>query len=50
MPSDQKFKALIRLPNGTMHQVIIMAPAYHIAIQLAEAQYGKANVVGVTAT
>lgn len=43
----EKFTATVRLSSGFVTQVDVMAQTLALARQIAEAQYGHANVIGI---
>ena len=44
--ADQAFKIRVRLNNGQSKVITFIAEAYFTAKAMAEAQYGKENVMG----
>lgn len=42
-----KYTATVRLSTGFVTQIEISAPTMALAKQIAEAQYGHANVLGI---
>ena len=47
---EAAFKVTIRHPDGTMQEVTIIAQSSVLAQRMAEAQYGKNNIVRVLPT